>query len=49
MRILKAINNLFKGSSMPEELRNLYLEGLDVSKKIAEIGECRTCRLELEA
>ena len=24
---------------MPEELRNLYLEGMNVSKEIAEFGE----------
>ncbi len=34
---------------MLEELRKLYLEGMDVSKGIAEFGEYCTRRLELES
>ena len=34
---------------MLEELRKLYLEGMDVSKEIAEFGEYRPRRLDLEA
>ncbi len=40
---------------MPDELKNLYLEGMDervksfrVLKEISEFGECRTWRLVLE-
>ena len=49
MKILNEIINLFKGGVHAGRTEDLYLEGLYVSKKIAEFGEYRTRRHELEA